>query len=569
MAGNLGWCGLRPCVPRNWVRNSRHLIAALLLLLFVAPAAFAQQGSATIRGKVQDVYGDPVGAASVRLEHAGNAPQLTKSNLDGDFTFKGLDAGDYVVSAAKGGRHSRAVAVKADPPSQPLLVRLVLDQPAKQESQEFGPQGSVNTEARKQEAGTSPGTAMEFADNPNFTVAAVTDWTAAGGHGSDTMLRTSEALNREALSLKPGGPGAGNPSAGSESVLRAAVARTPGDFAANRKLGEFYLHANRFQDAIPPLEAAYKIDPANAPNEYDLALALKESGDLAQARRHAQNLLAHHESADAHRLAGEIDEKRNDPLSAVHEFERAAREDPSEQNYFEWGSELLLHRAVWQAKDVFAAGVKAYPQSARMLTALGAALFAGALYDESAERLCQASDLNPADPEAYLFMGKVEIASPNPLPCVEQKLARFAELRPQDALANYYYAMALWKQAGQPADRATLARVEDLLARAVTIDPGCGDGYFQLGVLEATRGNYPKAIGYYAKAIQANPQMSQAHYRLGVAYDRVGEQDKAKREFQLHDEIEKQQAAAVDKQRREVKQFLVVVDGKNAGANPQ
>ena len=48
---------------------------------------------------------------------------------------------------------------------------------------------------------------MEFADKPNFTVAGVTDWTAVGGHGSDATLRTSEALARETVTLKPQGSG--------------------------------------------------------------------------------------------------------------------------------------------------------------------------------------------------------------------------------------------------------------------------------------------------------------------------------------------------------------------------
>jgi tetratricopeptide (TPR) repeat protein len=249
----------------------------------------------------------------------------------------------------------------------------------------------------------------------------------------------------------------------------------------------------------------------------------------------------------------------------VHELERAVREDPSEQNYFEWGSELLLHRAVWQAKDVFSAGVEAYPKSARMLTALGAALFAGALYDEAAQRLCQASDLNPADLEPYMFMGKIEVAAPNPLVCVEQKLARFVELRPNDPMANYFYAMAIWKQKGQGIDPSTLMRVQDLLNTAIKNDPKCSDAYLQLGVIAAALNDFPMAIDFYNQAIKANPQFSQAHYRLGVAYDRVGNKEKAAEQFRLHDEIEKHQAAVVEKQRREVKQFLVVVDGKKPG----
>lgn len=415
---------------------------------------------------------------------------------------------------------------------------------------------------------------MDFADQPNFTVAAVTDWTAAGGHGSDAVLRTSEALNREALTLKPES-GEGAPSHApekmteTEGALRAAVAGAPRSFEANHKLGEFYLRAGRFRDAIPPLQAAYAIDPADVDNAYGLAQALNGNGDFFAARDLVQKLIARDDSANLHRLLGELHEKLNDPLAAVHEFERAVRLDPSEQNYFAWGSELLLHRAIWQAKDVFSVGVKAYPQSQRMLTALGAALFAGALYDEAAQRLCEASDLNPIDPEPYLFMGKIEISSPNPLPCVEQKLARFLQLRPADPLANYYYAMTLWKQKGTSADAPSLQRVQDLLTKAVSEDPGCSAAYLQLGVLEATRRDFNKAIAYYNKAIEANPQMSEAHYRLGVAYDRVGEKEKAQQQFQLHDQIEKRQAAAVEKQRREVKQFLVVVDGNSADTAPR
>ena len=544
-------------------RDALRLTAAVFLGLFGMAIVSAQQGASdaswTIQGKVRDRAGVPVSDASVVLERTGSEPVKTTTRADGTFRFSSLAPGVYALRAEKAGQYGSAVTVKSGSPADVRVVNLTLD---------------ASSSAGAGKGSASSAASMEFADNPNFTVAAVTDWTAAGGHGSDSVLRTSEALNRETVALKPqgganGASGLSGQMKETESALRAAVAGAPQSFDANRKLGEFYLHAEQFHDAIPPLEAAYKIDPNHAANEYNLALALKGNGDFTEAREHVQKLIARDENANPHRLLGEIDEKLNDPLSAVHEFERAVREDPSEQNYFAWGSELLLHRAIWQAKDVFTAGVKAYPKSARMLTALGAALFAGALYDEAAQRLCEASDLNPADPEPYLFMGKIEMASPNPLPCVEQKLGRFLELRPADPLANYYYAMTLWKQKGTSADQSALEHVQDLLTKAVTVDPKCADAYLQLGVLEATRRDLDKAIGYYNKAIDANPQLSEAHYRLGIAYDRVGDRDKARRQFQLHDEIEKQQAADVEKQRREVKQFLVVVDGKSPDSTPR
>ncbi len=551
----------------------RRVLGAVTAMLFAGVLATAAQQASlphadavTIRGSVHDAAGQPVGGSLVRVqEKTGARVQETKTNAAGEFVFSELGMGAYVVSAEKGGRRSRDAQVIATAGGEQTPISLALDE----------------TVANGSGAGSAAQTSadgMEFADSPNFTVAAVTDWTAAGGHGSDATLRTSEALTRETLTLKAqdahraakAATGDGGAKDAEESRLRAMQASAPGSFATNHALGAFYLHAGRYKEAIAPLQTAYSIDPGNYGNERDLAVACKEAGDLSQAREHVERLLAHHEDADLHRMAGEIDEKLGDPLAAVHEYEQAVREDPSEENYFAWGSELLFHRAVWQAKTVFEEGVKRYPQSARMLTALGTALFSGALYDEAAQRLCDASDLNPANPEPYLFMGRIEMSSPNPLACVEQKLARFAQLQPENALANYLYAMTIWKHLGQPASEQGLERVEGMLSKAVTIDPKCSDAYLQLGNLSSSQRNYQKAIGFYLHAIEANPQMSEAHYRLGMAYDRTGERAKAQREFQLHDEIEKQQAAAVERQRREIKQFLVVSPEKAATpAGPQ
>jgi tetratricopeptide (TPR) repeat protein len=515
--------------------------------------------SVTIQGVVLDSAGRPVSEALVRLVQENAAGEgVTKTNATGGFEFKGIGAGTYTLSAEKWGVRSRSAPVIASSPGGQQKVELILE--------DSGSARTVSNVAYPPSA--QP---MEFADKPNFTVAGITDWTAVGGHGSDSSLRTSEALVRDIMSLKADDSVIGDANASknanegveSESELRATLASDPGSYKVNHQLGEFYLHAGRYRDAIPLLQAAYSLNPENQDNHYDLALAYEGAGDLPQARQHVNDLLAHGETDEWHSLQGDLDEKLGDPLNAVREYERAALLSPSEENDFKWGSELLLHRAVWQAQEVFQRGAKAYPQSSRMLAALGAALFAGARYDEAAQRFCEASDLNPADPKPYEFMGKIEMEAPNPLICIDQKLARYVQQQPEDALANYFYAMVIWKGQGKSADEQALHKVETLLTKAVQIDARCADGYFQLGNLYSSRHDYTKAIGLYENAIAVNPQLGEAHYRLGVAYDRTGEHEKAKQEFQLHDQIKKRETDEVEKQRREVKQFLVVVRGQS------
>lgn len=537
--------------------------AALLFLvtpwLTTISASALQQNTFEITGIVHDAAGRAVPSAFVRVQAPGAAQaEERKADSAGAFHFSGLDAGTYVVSASSGFKRSGELSVKgAGGTVQHVELTLAND------SNRGGDRSSKSGNAGD----------VEFSDLPNFTVAAVTDWTAAGGHGSDTSLRTSESLTRETLGLKPAPKAAESfvlDANGTEQRLRKALVASPRDIKANEELGRFYLNADRYSEAVEPLETAYEEDPSRMNNEYELAIALNRSGGGQQAQIHVNRLLAAGDEPEWHRLAGEIDENLGDPLGAVHAFERAVKEDASEENYFAWGTELLKHRAIWQAKDVFESGVKAYPNSPRLLTALGTALFSAALYKEAAQRLCEASDLIPNDVEPYLFMGRVDIASPDSLPCIETKLQRFVDLQPTNAMANYYYAMAYWKQRGKNANTEALVHVQKLLSRAAESDPECSSAYLQLGIIRASQSDFHGAAEYYQKAIEADPLSTEAHYRLGVVYDRLGEKAKAAQELRLHDELEKKQAAAVDRQRREVKQFLVQVggDGENNTTQP-
>jgi tetratricopeptide (TPR) repeat protein len=313
----------------------------------------------------------------------------------------------------------------------------------------------------------------QFFDEPQFTVAGVTDNTYRGGHGSDTMLRTAEALARATASL--GGA----------------------------------------------------------------------TGDV--------------ETADPHHELAEADERSGDALRAVQEFQRAAETNPSETNLFDWGTELLAHRAPQPAAEIFTKGVRLFPKSMRMLLGLAAARYAAGSYADAAPCFFEAADLAPNDPDPYLFLAKVRSRQITESAGYEERIARFAKLQPKNALANYYLAIAIWNRRRGPEDAEASARVRDLLQKAIALDPHLGPAYLQLGILYAEEHKYPEAIRAYQQAIDVSPGLEEAHYRLAEGYRATGDPLRAEQETALYDRLSKESAEEAERERREIRQFVIAL----------
>lgn len=259
--------------------------------------------------------------------------------------------------------------------------------------------------------------------------------------------------------------------------------------------------------------------------------------------------------AAAHHFLAENLERQGKPLQAVQEFQRASELNSSESNLFDWGSELLLHHAAEPAIEVFTKGNRLFPQSVRMLTGLGVAWYAAGSFDEAVNYLCAASNLDPADPQPYLFIGKMQVAMSAESDTASEKLRRFVEFHPDNALANYYYAISLWKRrTGGDAER--FARVQPLLEKAIRLDPKLAPAYLQLGILYSEQKNSPSAIAAYQRAIAADPQLEQAHYRLAQAYRLTGEASRSREEMALYEKISTEKSGEASRQQHELQRFL-------------
>ena len=248
---------------------------------------------------------------------------------------------------------------------------------------------------------------------------------------------------------------------------------------------------------------------------------------------------------------GHVDGNPANALAAVRAYQHAAELDPNEPNLFHWGAELLEHHAVDPAIEVFTKGNRLFPRSSRMLLGLATGFYARGSYDDAARRFFEAADLNPSDPEPYLFLGKVQAREITELNGYLERLRRFAKIQPSNAQANYYYAVALWNH------RRNEDEVKRLINKAIELDPHLGVAYLQLGIVYADQKNLPSAIAAYRKAIEVDSQLEEAHYRLSQEYAMTGEKAEAEKELALYRELSKRSAAQRERDRAELKQFVI------------
>ena len=338
--------------------------------------------------------------------------------------------------------------------------------------------------------------------------------------------------------------------------FRQAYELDPKSYDTNHNLGEAYVQAGKIAEAQPLLTAAQRISPDSYENGYDLVMADFQLGHTDEARLLAQQMLAKRNTGELHNLLGQIEEKDGKYVAAANEFEAAAHLDPSEDNLFDWGSEMLLHRTYEPAITIFQQGVERYPKSQRLFIGLGLALYSRGKYDDAVNALLKAADLNPADSRCYVFLSKAYDSSPKQADEVIQRFRRYAELRPNDAMAQYYYAMSLWKGQRGEGGNVDLGKVESLLRRAIQLNGALAEAHVQLGDLYASQHEYGKSIPEYVRALDLNPNLSDAHYRLGTDYVHVGQKEQAQKEFAVYQKLRAEHLAEVDKERAEVQQFV-------------
>jgi tetratricopeptide (TPR) repeat protein len=354
-----------------------------------------------------------------------------------------------------------------------------------------------------------------------------------------------------------------------ERQFKKAVEIAPKSYDVNHNMGEFYAQAGRLSDATVFLKRAQELNPKAENNGYDLALAYEQQGKLDDARGQIEALIGFNDVPELHSLLAEIEEKSKNYLASAAQYEQAARMDPSEQNVFDWGTELLLHQTFAPAAEVFKAGLARFPESVRLQLGLGIALYGDGQYDNGASAFLVAANMSPADPLPLTFLGRAyESLSPGMADQVLARLKAFVEKHANSAAVRYYYALALWKL-NEKEPRPQLSKdIETLLRGTIATDPAYTQAYLQLGILYANENRYPDAISNYEKALKLDSNLPNVHYRLGQALMRSGDAPRAREEFARFERLREMQAKETDNENSEIKQFVYTMRNP-VGGKPQ
>jgi tetratricopeptide (TPR) repeat protein len=482
----------------------RILVACIFALLH--PLILLSQ-SAIISGTVRDAEGRLVAGARVTLtnQKSTTVTVQTRSNESGEYRFAGIAIGEYSIAAELNGSEAKpAEIIKISSASQSRVIDLTLG------------------------AGAAKPT-------PKFEAAGIRGLIDPGGYSAAANAAAASGLIAGIADINRTGKGASAAKdwpCNLEAELAKAAQANPASAEANRRLGEFYLAHDQASRALPFLQKSHQIDGADYASSRDLAAAWIKTGQFNSARELLTTMAERQSKPEVHQLLARALEGLGQFSQAAQQYQIAAREDPSEENLFGMGYELILAGSVADAAKAFQLALERYPRSTTLLLGAGSAAFLQGNAPEGVSYFLRAADLEPTDPRAYAFLSSASETSPADSVKIRASFKRFYELAPDNARACFYYALSLRNQGGANSTDEGL-KVEELLKRAILLDPQFAKAHYQLGILYASRGDYAGAVKEYEAALRLDPALNEAHYRLSIAYSRTKHPDLAEHEMKI------------------------------------
>ncbi len=228
----------------------------------------------------------------------------------------------------------------------------------------------------------------------------------------------------------------------------------------------------------------------------------------------------------SHLVASEVYETSGDSAKAVSEAQREISASPMNlAGYLQLGQIFLRYNTPQPAVEIFSKALQIAPESLVAHLGEGLALKGIQRFDLAEKELSLCLKQNPQmtvafDGLASLYIEAAEYAK---LTGIAQQ---YLQTNPSDYRGFYYLAAA---QEHEKEDRQA---TEELLRRAIALDPNFAASYALLGKVLLQNDRAAEAAVELEHSIQLRPDYIPAHLYLGNAYKKLGRVAEAGREFQ-------------------------------------
>ncbi|HEX2712120.1 MAG TPA: tetratricopeptide repeat protein [Candidatus Acidoferrales bacterium] len=257
-----------------------------------------------------------------------------------------------------------------------------------------------------------------------------------------------------------------------------------------------------------------------------------------------------------HDLLGSIYYALGTPQQAFDEFQAAVRLQPADPDYYyKLGMVFLKNHTPSPAIPIFETATKIRPDVPKLWLGLGLSYYFASHLDQAEKALRESLALDPHYQTAFVVLGDLLYQSGRADDSVDL-LRKALDLQPDWYLPYYYYGMIALRR-GQENSSAVI----EALQRAIVLNPEFPDAHFELGKAMARSGQNQAAIKELQRSLDLDPDLAQSHYELGIIYRTLGDKPRASEQFALFTAAKKK-SNPVDVITKELQSFAAETKGE-------
>lgn len=327
------------------------------------------------------------------------------------------------------------------------------------------------------------------------------------------------------------------------------------------RTGEVLSRGHLYAAAAEDFADATRLAPQRADIFFDLALARYYSGQWDAALDSVNRAKALENNGATESLLGDIQEKRGDPLAAVHSYQAAVGLEPTvEQHRLALATELLRHQTFDAAIVVLEQASDLFPESVRVKTLLGLSYY---LVDRNADSVRTLMTASTLDKEglAERYLGEITLQdSASPDPVAVKEICGFADAHPVNKTANAYCGGAMLRVAQENADSSGKAEILHRLSTAVRVAPNDPLARCQLGKALDWAQMWQEARTQLERCVHLDPGSPEGHFRLARVYRRLKLTSLADEQTVLQQKMARKESDESTRRANSVSRFLVLLD---------